>query len=332
MWKRGEMRNLFLIIITVLIRISSTLDLSFAYKDIIYLDFSTPIVSALPPLNPRSVLSAIHSDDSPFSRVKLPWAFNFFGNKIYNIFVNPNGAIHQTQDQPCACACFGQDKSCDFNSSYHGLIAGFLADLDPSHTSTPNITSYVKDDMVSIIFSLVPFFGSIDTVSFRISLFNDSRVEIAYDEIIPSQKHSSWITGFRSPLYSSNTILSDSQLLTGKTDWYSTGNSQGVYPKKTNVQTGSSFTTCPMSLVWGIKPGKIQVSTNFIVELRPLFYSCSTLIDIALYVFPGASLSANSFDLARCVYQLHSVPTVLLCDLSTLSQRDRISMGPKQGK
>jgi hypothetical protein len=326
------MTNLFLITIMVFIRYSATsFALNEVYNEIIYLDFSTPI-SALPPLSPRSVLSAIHFDDSPFSRVKLPWAFNFFGNKIYNIFVNPNGAIHETQDQPCECACFGQEVSCDFNTSYNGLIAGFLADLDPSHSSTPNITTYIKDDMVSIIFSLVPFFGTIDTVSFRISLFNDSRAEIAYDDIMPDQTHSSWITGFRSPLYTSNTILSASQLSTGKSDWASTGSSQGVYPIRNNVKSGFSFTTCPMSLVWGVQPARIKVSTDYIVELRPLFYSCSTLLDIALYVKTDALLGSDSPDLARCVYQQHSVPTVLLCDLSTLSESDRISVGPKQGE
>ena len=195
--------TLMIIILMMMIRFSSTSRYSADFGRIIYLDFTSPVASALPPVGSfQTILPAVKSDDSPFSRVKLPWAFNFFGNVIYNIFVSPNGAIHQTYDQPCPCACFG-DASCP----YYGIIAGCLLDLYPPAALIPaSITSYTTGSMVSIIFTSVPLFKSNTTVSFRMSLFNDSRIVIDYDKVNITRL-GKWITGVRPPENNAHTMV-----------------------------------------------------------------------------------------------------------------------------
>lgn len=308
--------TLMIIILMMMIRFSSTSRYSADFGRIIYLDFTSPVASALPPVGSfQTILPAVKSDDSPFSRVKLPWAFNFFGNVIYNIFVSPNGAIHQTYDQPCPCACFG-DASCP----YYGIIAGCLLDLYPPAALIPaSITSYTTGSMVSIIFTSVPLFKSNTTVSFRMSLFNDSRIVIDYDKVNITRL-GKWITGVRPPENNAHTNLTKVQLNSG-IPWNTS--TVGIYPPK-KVQTGSKYTLCPMSVVWGASPGRVNIATpsdgSYIkLTLIPLLYSCQALIDVVIYFNPIANMKSGSKELVKCINKAGNLPS-LLCNISSLPQ------------
>ena len=250
--EENNLTEMIVFILLLLVRFATPSKYSTGH--LIYLDFLSPTASVLPAANrSRTVLSAIHSDDSPFSRVKLPWAFNFFGIKIYNVFVSPNGAIHQTYDQPCACSCYG-DSTCNFQKGYTGLIAGYLADLNPSQAlKTANITSYITANVVTIRFEKVPIINRpASIISFRISLFKDSHVVIDYDSIIKDQVYSSWITGLRPAFGNAHTKYTAAQNSSGVIRWKTTY--PGLYPDKSQLFTGMQYTTCPMAAVWGVLP------------------------------------------------------------------------------
>lgn len=307
-------------VLMMMIRCSSTSRYSADFDRITYLDFTSPVVSALPPTgSPLTTLSVVNSDDSPFARVKLPWAFNFFGNTINNIFVNPNGAIHQTYDQPCSCACF-QSGECTVLKSYYGLIAGYLADLNPTASSLPaSITSYITGNMVSIIFREVPIYNTVKNMSFRISLFDDSHINIDYDKIDGTQISSKWISGVRPPQFNFHTNFTKVQLAD-----YSSWNTSvlGIYPPR-KIKSGSQYTVCPVSLVWGASPSRMNIATpphgSYLnLTLTPLLYSCQAILDIVLYFNVLADLSSGSSELAKCIYKTGPLPS-LLCNISSLS-------------
>ena len=306
--------TLMIFILMMMIRFSSTSRYSADFGRIIYLDFTSPVASALPPIgSSQTILPAVKSDDSPFSRVKLPWAFNFFGNVIYNIFVSPNGAIHQTYDQPCNCACFG-DSTCP----YYGIIAGCLLDLYPPAALIPaSITSYTTGSMVSIIFTSVPLFKSNITVSFRMSLFDDSHIVIDYDKVNATIL-GKWITGVRPPQINSHSNFTKVQLNSG-IPWNTSV--IGIYPPR-KVQTGSKYTLCPISVVWGAFPSRVNIVTRsdgsyLNLTLIPLLYSCQALIDVVLYFNPIANMKSGSKELVKCVNKAGNLPS-LLCNISSL--------------
>ena len=304
-WRGNLIQQLFILVI--FIQASLTHTSSSDIDNIVYLSFSSPKVSAFPPVKYRTSLPVVHSDDSPYSRVKLPWAFNFFGGDIFNIFVDPNGCVHDTYG-----ATSGGPTPTLLNNSYFGTIAGYIADLDPSGSSkTSNITSYIYGDMVSIIFTQVPFFNTSKTdpmeVSFRISLFNDSRVIIDYDSL--PKKNELMSTGLRAP-NKSYSDMTYSQGRTGRIGWKT--KVPGVYPDKLSVQTGNQFTACPISKIWGIFPRTFDVTkpSSASLFLKPFYYSCRKDLEIAVLFDKTVS---------ECVLNdASSKTTQLLCDISKL--------------
>lgn len=303
-WRGNLIQQLFILV--VFIQASLTHTSSSDIDNIVYLSFSSPKVSSFPPLKYRTSLTVVHTDDSPYSRVKLPWAFNFFGSDIFNIFVDPNGCVHETSG-----STDGGPTPQLLNTSYYGTISGYLADLYPSGSlKTSNITSYVYGDMVSIIFTQITLYNTslkdgLD-VSFRISLFNDSRVVIDYDSL--PKKNANLVSGLRSRNNSYSEVTS-SQERAGRIEWKT--KIPGVYPDKLRVQSGSQFTACPISKVWGIFPSTFDAKnlSGGLLFLSPFYYSCRQDLEIAVL-----------FDKAISPCVLNDVPTrtQLLCNISNL--------------
>lgn len=302
-----------------------------AFLDVTYISFSMPNTRPLP--TKRVALSlASKADDSPFQRIQLPWAFNFFGMNIYNVFASPNGALHYTSEQPCVCNCFAEQTpdggTCDFNQSYKGVIAGFLTDLDPSSASKHgNMTYYKGSEMVSVVYSDIPLFDTtLKPFSFRISLYNDSRVEITYDSVFTNQTfrgalYPQLISGLR-PMAGAYWNVTAEQRQMGLTQWYTS--LSGVYPYYNDVKSGNQFTACPFSQLWAAQPRYIDISiktkANLRVTLIPLLMSCGALIDVVLYI---NEFDPNSPDFASCRYinsqgSNTGAQQSLQCDLSTL--------------
>ena len=311
------------LLLLISVSLSASIDFDIAKTDIAkitYLSFNRTGVSPLPPQRLQKALSIVRSDDSPFSRIKLPWAFNFFGNKIYNMFVDPNGALHQNYN-----LTFGRMGNPQVtNVSHFGVIAGYLTDLYPGNaTKTANITSYMFQDVVTITFSKVPVYDkATDVVSFRISIYNDSRIVIDYDKVYASPKY---VSGLRAPLTSNNTLITRSQILRGKRDWFTYV--KGIYPRKDSVTSGNQFVACPISRVWGAYPKTVQLATGSkLITLYPLHFSCRKDLDIAIN-FDATFDPKSSVLTAKCVYQLTLTSPTLVCDLSALNLVEGSSYG-----
>lgn len=311
MSRRNGIKELLILFCALLIRTSSTTYKQSDFSKIIYLSFGTNSTAPLPPTTDRKLLNVTYSDDTPFSLVTLPWAFNFFGSNIYNIFVNPNGAVHQSK---VPSLLQGGPTVNALNASYYGIIAGYFADLNPSAAKkTATITSYTTKNMVSIIYHAVPLFNQSKGIvlSFRISLFNDSRIVIDYDNIKPSPY---WISGIRAPLYNNFSVVSEEQSKIGRLQWKTAV--VGVYPAIAKVKTGSQFITCPISRVWGarLNSATFVPGSNPSLVLSPFLSSCHDYLDIAI----SLKSSGITQPLTSCAFQLGSRTTTLICDLSKL--------------
>lgn len=195
-----------------------------------------------------------------------------------------------------------------------------------------NITSFTSQDMVSIIFSQVPFYGKVANVSFRISIYNDSRIQIAYVSILPKQTFTKWISGIRVPKYDTHANLTTIQSKSGLSYWQN--KIVGLYPAKANVKSNTQYTACPIASVWGALPMSVDISppNSILVNLIPLSYSCEELLDVVLYFSPSDSLSSGSPTLAPCKYQATSSSSTLpslQCNLSTIFTT--LTTGNQQG-
>ena len=241
-----------LVVVLLLSGVSQTSGTS-SYYDISYISFSSPILTPLPSFSKRISLAIVSdADDSPFQLVALPFPFNFFGRMIYNVFASPNGALHQSIAQPCQCNCFMEittTSSCDYNTSYGGLIAGFLTDLNPSLSLTANVTYYKGVGYLSVIYSSIPMFDPKSahflSQSFRINLYNDSRVTIMYDNVFPNATkrggtYPPLITGIRPPTTARHWNITLDQQQVGLAQWKTTY--PGIYPMYNNVKSGMQFT------------------------------------------------------------------------------------------
>lgn len=316
MMRRNGIIELLIILCALLIRTSSTTYRQSNFSKIIYISFETKALSEALPTKGQRQLYATHTDDTPYSLVKLPWAFNFFGNNIYNIFVNPNGALHQSKVPSTVQGPY----AASLNTTYHGVIAGYLADLNPAIAiKTANITSFVNDSMVSIRYHVVPIFERKNelNVSFRITLFKDSRVVIDYDNII---SFPNWLSGIRAPLYNNFSEISKEQKNVGRFEWNTIVS--GVYPSKSNAKTGYQFITCPMSKVWGARFSFVPGS-NRTLTLSPFLFSCHQYLDIAI----NLKLQGVPELVSSCDFKVGSPANTLDCDLSKLPSKSSVAVG-----
>lgn len=304
---------------------------------VFYVSFTQPISKH--PL-PSNVLNGIdgqnlgaimQSDDSPFVQIDLSWPFNYFGRNYYNAYVSPNGAIHMSIQQPCpTTANFGDLYTCGFNTSYYGLIGGYLTDLNPSQVKSGagNITYFKQSDSVTVYFRNIPNYGMTLNHTFAISIFKDGHVDISYIHIHAPTSMTGmvpWLTGLRAPQYYSNVNYTNSQLQTGITQWSTTV--PGIYPRKSSVVDGQVFTACPISTLWCAQPSKISlnntVSSGYMnVTFTPLSLSCQSYIEFAIYIdsLPAAAYLFNSSSmLSICNSPMSSGnTTTITCNLNQL--------------
>jgi outer membrane protein assembly factor BamB len=206
------------------------------------------------------------ANDSPFTRIDLPFNFPVFGTTWNRVFVNPNGALHQTSALPCKSGAFygtvATGGTCQwFQNSYYGLIAGFLADLNPYVSSASNITYRVTNEHLFVNFHAIPFYnyGSGQTNSFSFELGSDGRVIIRYAHVNAATSvkfyYQDWISGLRVPSDSTqiHNVFSTQQLSIPSKAWNT--NVRGIYPKsRSTVQSNRQFVACPLSTSWCVSP------------------------------------------------------------------------------
>jgi hypothetical protein len=275
------------------------------------------------PSPPTSDLTALHEvrngDDFPYQRVTLPWQFNFFGIGVDNVFASPNGELHMTPLPPCR-GCY--QFTSDFNSSLYGVIAGFCSDLLPAKYpgNFSSITSSTTESSVTVQYTNIPFYSNVDNNTFGMTLYNDSSMEVYWNQVFPSgaSKYTPLLVGFRNFANNSLTSFTTSQLSLGRTQFGTT--IAGIYPLKSSVISGSSFIACPISTVWCATPSVMVVSALTTLQLSPLSISCLSRIEVVVFAVASTAalvtidLSASSTSLVACTEHI----STLLCDLSQL--------------
>eukprot|EP01038_Epipyxis_sp_PR26KG_P005093 gene5093-7101_t len=226
-----------------------------------------------------------NADDSPFEEITLPWSFSFFGRSLNRLFANPNGALHASSVMPCQGNFFGIMNVCTVYNSYYGLIGGLLTDLDPSMSSLSNITVNYYDDHVTVKYSNIVYFSTHYNNSFRISIYNDSRVIVYYDKIFRGNNFpEEWFSGLRQP-FSQSYVTYDSEQIITNSLWQTS--IPGISPLPSQVQTNNKFIACPISTLWCLYPNKLYKPTNnsiiendSFITLTPLSISCLDIINI----------------------------------------------------
>lgn len=235
-----------------------------------YISFSTSTASVASRLvgvtsSPVSLRSVLRSDDSPFATVYLPRPFMFNGRVTNRVFVNPNGALHFSLEQPCYpnnnFASALSSSLCTFDNAYYDLIGGFLADLNPSFSQCTgvNITMSTFSDHVDFNFIGFCYYYALPLRNtFSISLYDDDdRVVLNYYSIFKSVALSLpatnfWISGIRPPKQNNYVLLDSSSRTVSRNTWNTA--ITGVYPAaQSQVSSGRAFVMCPTTLVWCVR-------------------------------------------------------------------------------
>ena len=137
------------------------------------------------------VLPASEADDTPVDRVLLPFAFPFLSQYRSVGFVNPKGALGFAPAPPCG-AYFGSvsaDRalSCTTNSSWHGLIAAYVEDLDPGSQPAATVKGAACEDggCWRARWLDVPVYGAgVDSgLTFSVTLWPSGLLEIAHEAV-----------------------------------------------------------------------------------------------------------------------------------------------------
>lgn len=272
-----------------------------------YLTFSRSLLSPIvdPPSKTIILNDVLKSDDSPFSPLPLSSNFNFAGKDTSIVYVSPNGAIHYSKEQPCyPYSSFGSTGICDFNSTYYGVIGGYLTDLDPSGSSDANITADYYQDRVKLNYEKVEYFDSNLQNTFSISLHSDDHITLEYLSIMKNATLNlpfgkSWMSGLR-PHFNGSVYFDASAKANGLYEWHTKIN--GFYPSsKSIVSTGNAFVLCPVTLSWSLRNGtrsltELQASitsgSGVSLQLVTAKLSCVNDIDYGIllsYTMNGAS-------------------------------------------
>lgn len=288
-----------------------------SYSRSIEVDESPVSIDLLPNRTDFQILEEV--DDSPFETYELPWPIQVFGRSLKYGFLSSNGALHLYNDQPCQ-GYFGY-TGCTFNTSYYNVVAGVLLDLYPGNSTSVQIAASYNFSAARVDFYYVnvPFWGMPSSISFRISLFSDSKIQIFYDKIDDVHnklKNEPWITGLRAnKSYSSHLYYSAAQL-SQKIEYATT--IPGIYPSKSTVASSSTFIICPISTIWSSKPAKMDLLaassslTETNLTLSSLSISCYESVTFGL-IFS----SLSSF--IPCVRSKSSVDhTIFNCSIGNV--------------
>lgn len=254
-------------------------------------------------------------DDSPYSEVRLPFPISIFGSDRYYLYASSNGALHLSPRQACSCHCF-MSSFCNFNTSYSGVLAGFLTDLDPSNAQSGNkvasMTVGFNNSDISFTWENFPFFvkekpstGMFDYNSFRILLKFDGTIVISWDQIHPnsSYMYAPAMTGLRLPSTTTGLIsrvkLNPSQVENGRKKWATT--TPGIYPAlRSQMKSGNSFFLCPVSSLVTVNTSNLRIGSHDVLKVSPLSSSCSSRINIFALLSEG-SLNTPVSELVPCI-------------------------------
>jgi len=313
------------------------------FQGVYYLSWTEIGVPPIVSWGNEKVLTDVSTkDDSPYVEVPLPFArgIPILGVERYRVYASSNGALHLGRKQACDCQCF-MSPDCNFNSSYTGVIAGFLADLDPSvaqKAGTANATMTVENNADAILFTWknFPFFSNkqrdpiTEYNSFRIFLNMTGSIVIAWDDIYPETPSPGYlITGLRLPGNEDGTVsrvaLSPEQLMLGLRPWKTTV--PGIYPKTSaypivtsQFKSGNSFYTCPVSELVTVQAHGLKIGSNQPIKVAPVSVTCVDRVKVFASLSGATSTwLTDSTDVVECLYS----DTIFYCDILALSIVDK---------
>lgn len=241
----------------------------------VYVSFQVNHTSAHNRTGDLSIIDS--SDDSPLIEISLPSLFPFFGEFIDRVFVSPNGYVQSSPVNLCGC-CYCSPCRAD----YFGMIAGILVDLN-TYGDTSSHVSVNRDkwNVTTIYYNRLNFFGRGDPLlDFGIKLFPDGAVNILYDNIthfdalVNGTSKCSWLSGLIGPdiSRSGETYRVVKEQIRAQEEWGA--RNMGVYPSyREEVQSGSHYIACPVSISWGCSPSVIDNSTA-VLNITTLSMSC----------------------------------------------------------
>jgi len=289
----------------------------FAYNPTVgYVSFLSSWVPKPTKINLTHFNLVQQEDDSPFQMYQMPFTFPFFGKGIDKIFLSPNGEIHTSPVLPCGAFFCG-----DFNSTFLGIIAAVITDLDPSSSLNSSITAgfTATTGCVEITYANIPYWSAQNgitnvrknTTSFRVHLYSDGRTDLIYDKFNTSLLScqglpACWLSGIRNfPNNTQFSVVTAQQMAVGKTQWSTSV--PGVYPMRSDVKPGSMFTACPISTAWCAQPAFLNITNGPIeIILSAISVSCLSALDFAVSMSPSPNLQPGSTDVVICSPKLAS--------------------------
>ena len=317
-------------------------------QSVYYISWTSEDLPSIVDYGHQQVLTEVQaSDDSPLVRVDLPFPFPLFGVEISTLYVNSNGAVHVSPKYPCKCSCFF-DESCNYDTSYDGVIAAFLADLDPSDAAIVSssaqtfpiahmTTDHDGSELMVFTWENFPYFDSarssrnsnwipLDQNTFRLFINRSGEIAVAWDKVYPNSTvaHTSPIVGLRNPLQNSRSPsrakYTETQKHTGESIWDTSV--FGVYPLlKALVATGTAFHICPLSELVSMSPIYFRQGSGVRMNIRPLSSTCLDRISIVASL-AGASTDwrNESFDIIACSISNGSITCPILSIPEVVSQ------------
>lgn len=251
-------------------------------QSVVYVSFINPSpIYDIDMLGGPSSISLInYTDDTPLYEISMEHSFNFLGKDFDRLYANANGAIHISKIPPCGC-CYGS-YDCDLNTSYLGVVAGILTDLNPYFSKTASISLHKNENTTAIKYHEVPTFKLHYYVSFTIAFLKDGSIDISYEKF-DEISSANYTTGLRN-FTDSQFFLSEEQKVSQ--DLWDTS-VPGIYPPTTKLKNNDNFVACPISTTWGANPSKFYITDteiDFQITLTTLSMSCVDIIEIRFHL------------------------------------------------
>lgn len=280
-------------------------------NQIYYKDINQPFSNSKNNKNENQIyLNASLADDTPLYSIQLAQVFPYFGQYVDRVYVSPNGFIQMTPNPECNAFY------CDpCHATYHGSIAGFVADLGPFINKNSSISYIQSNTSIIIDYNEIPdLHTKKHYFSFQIELLNDGTIIILYRNLSSAYTSSvtstcEWFTGLVPPKdYNISSIITSDQKSISLNQWKR--NTSGIYPSsRSSIKTNSIFISCPITTTWCLKPAVISSSSiPKILNLTTLSMSCFNSTGFS-YVDWAITLSTQSSIKNKCYLFLHPKDT-----------------------
>jgi hypothetical protein len=266
---------------------------------------------------PSDTVSPVsHADDVPLEAIPLNFSLPFYARfALRMLHLSPNGELQISSTPPCGNVF--ANSSCTVSSGYRGVIAPFLADLDPSASSSALVVWRMSNVSLCVRWITVPTYSSepgpsVPKYTFIVCIFTDGGVRFHWETIpvIPSAADS-WFSGVRdvaesSQEYSSGALdaargfIPDSDALGN----VSIADDTTVGLSRTGVLSGGVASLCSVGTVACVTPRCGMIGTR--LRIRWAGFGCGIGFgaprDIHLQCVFGGATAVNATIVSSSVH------------------------------